>query len=154
VSLARRILVPIDFSPASRAALDQALSLAQAFDATVEVLHVLWNPPPYVGFEALSAQLPYGVNESFLGWVQRSAGAQMESFLASVDEPWRSRVKRRFLQGDAAEMIVSAAEHDAIDLIVMGTHGRRGVAHLLLGSVAEKVVRLAPCPVMTICTPG
>lgn len=153
MTVARRILVPVDFSPAARSALAHALELAVSFDASVEVLHVLWNPPPYVGFEAISAQLPYGVNESFVSWVQRSAAAQMEQFLADVDEPWRSRLRRRFLQGDAAEVIVATAEQDHIDLIVMGTHGRRGLAHLLLGSVAEKVVRLAPCPVMTVRQP-
>src|SRR5689334_3636946 len=149
----RRILVPVDFSPASRAALDEAIALAGELDGSIEVLHVAWNPPPYVGFEALSATLPYGADENLAVWVQNTSKKHLEEFLADVEEPWRSRVKRRFAEGDAAEKIIELASHETIDLIVMGTHGRRGLAHLILGSVAEKVVQRAPCPVMTVRHP-
>lgn len=141
----KTILVPIDFSDASAAALRFARALAEAFGSTLHLLHVVQDPyvQPWAA-EAFGVSLA-GVLER---WEQDALG-QLENL---VPEPERrahpvhcaTRVGHPFV-----EILACAAEQKA-DLIVMGTHGRGPVAHMLLGSVTEKVVRKAPCPVMTV----
>jgi nucleotide-binding universal stress UspA family protein len=142
----RRILVPVDFSPCSRAALDYAVDLATVFSAEVEVLHV-WEPPLYLSPEMLvnvAGRPPISLSE----FAQTAAGRQMDELLASVEKRG-VRVHGRLAYGVTTETILHSAAEDC-DLVVMGTHGRTGFAHLVLGSVAERVVRHAACPVLTI----
>jgi nucleotide-binding universal stress UspA family protein len=133
----RRLLFATDFSDASERARDYALQLAKAFDADLTVLHVLESPPPY----------PYPVS------LLESARALVEVELDRITDAFRHagvRAERVLLCGSASTEIVATAEEHGAHWIVLGTHSRHGVAHLLLGSVAENVVRLSHLPVLTI----
>ena len=135
-----RILVPMDFSPCARAALRYALGLAAPLDAKVEVLHAV-APPPYVPLDMAI----WGEAYDRLG---SELSREMDALLDELSETDRARITPRLVDGIPYEQILAAAEQS--DLVVMGTHGRTGVAHLLMGSVAERVVRRAPCPVITV----
>jgi nucleotide-binding universal stress UspA family protein len=146
----KRVLVPVDFSPSSRAALEYAAFLAEAFVATVVVLHV-WEPPGYVGPDTL-ALLPVAAGQP--GWEQ-TRGEVMREVDAFLGKP-SARPKKlevRVEAGEPSDAILSAAANGGADLIVMGTHGRTGLSRLLLGSVAEAVLRRSGCPVLTIRVP-
>lgn len=135
-----RILAAVDFSAPSDAALAHARVLATAFDARLHLLHVL----PNVFLRAVVGD-PRDIESTVVDRMLDRAhtGDGREPRLVAAVE--RS--------DDPADEIVRYARTHAIDLIVMGTHGRRGVAHALMGSVAEQVVRGAPCPVLTVRTP-
>lgn len=143
-----RILVPVDFSPSSQAALEYAVFLGERFGSTLHVLHV-WEPPPYLWPEAIVLE-PGRPEQSLQYLAGARANEQMKELLALPahrhDVPLVSRIE----SGNPADVIVSVAQADRFDLIVMGTHGRRGLSRVLMGSVAEKVVRRATCPVLTI----
>jgi nucleotide-binding universal stress UspA family protein len=141
-----RILVPSDFGAASDAALSCAKELASRFDARLFLLHIvedptatgMWTPDVYI---AASAER----RDTLL----RDATDRLESALSLNDrERFNASIDVRV--GRAADGIAEFAREKTIDLIVMGTHGRRGLAHMFLGSVAERVVRTAPCPVLTV----
>ena len=139
------ILVPTDFSPPSDAALAYARDLAQQYAARMSLLHVvtepravgLWTPEVYVPADAATQER-----------LLREARAHLEGALPA-DERSRFAVTIDARVGDVAHTILETAREQKVDLIVMGTHGRHGVAHLLLGSVAERVLRDATCPVLT-----
>jgi nucleotide-binding universal stress UspA family protein len=136
-----RILVPTDFSPCSQDAVRYAAVLAKRFGASISVLHVI---------ETLS----YTLTES-LQWVDLYAHVRtlvepmMDGLVRDLREQNFTAVGA-LIQGVAYDEIVKKAKEESADLIVMGTHGRRGMRHLLMGSVAERVVRAAPCPVLTV----
>jgi nucleotide-binding universal stress UspA family protein len=144
----RRILFPTDFSEYADHAWSYALTFAQEFGAEVHLLHVV-TPPPRLA-EA------YAVNFDPEKMVQALAGeanATMDRMVEAAAS-WGLVFRREVRVGvDFREIIDYAAKHD-IDLIVMATHGRTGLAHALLGSVAERVVRKAPCPVLTVKHPA
>lgn len=143
----RSILVPVDFSEVSQVALEYALQLAKMFDASVEVLHA-WVTPAYVS-PSVAIQLEGPASaQSMEAIVQAEARRQMEMFLSSVPKPHGVEITTRIEFGFEAEVIVKAAASK--DLVVMGTTGRAGLSRLMLGSVAEKVIRQAPCPVLTV----
>jgi nucleotide-binding universal stress UspA family protein len=125
------ILVPVDGSLASIAALDHAVALANDYDARLDVLHVI--PPT----DPLSPAVRVEVERA------------VDAAIACAQSLLGARVTRQIAIGDPVREIVERAR-DGFDLIVMGTHGRTGRLHELLGSVAESVVRNAPCPVLTI----
>jgi nucleotide-binding universal stress UspA family protein len=134
----KRIGCAVDFSEASRSALAEAESLARRFGADLVILHVLEVPsgseipPPAAEIEAMRRE----VAEKLEAW---RAGAQRE-----LGRP----VASVLLEGPAAPTIVRAAGEQRLDLLVTATHGRRGIRHLVLGSVAERLVHLAPCSVL------
>jgi nucleotide-binding universal stress UspA family protein len=135
--MATRILVPIDFEPASDEALEYARLIASQFQGTVHALHVLPNL-----FLRPVVSNPHDLKTAALHQLaDRLANADHRGFEATVAVE---------LSDDPADEIVSYARTHDINLIVMGTHGRTGVAHALIGSVAEKVVRTAPCSVLTV----
>jgi nucleotide-binding universal stress UspA family protein len=142
-----RILVPTDFSATADAALDYAFGLAAKFGASVQLLHVVDDP--FV-FEGMSA-------EAYISEAPRLRAAMLDD----ARERLRHRVARggavavetEVLFGHGARTIAEYAAERGVDLIVMGTHGRTGFAHLMVGSVAERVVRTAPCPVLTVRHP-
>lgn len=140
------ILVPVDFSECSRAALEHAIALAERFGATIHVLHV-WEPPHYVGPEFLIRE-PGETGHPLRDDALAQAKKEMDEFVSAF--PQRARFQLRFASGKPAQAIVTLAADEAFEAIVMGTHGRTGLPHILLGSVAEKVVRTAPCPVMSV----
>ena len=139
------ILVPADFSPASDAALAWARDLAQQYGAHVSLLHVVTDPRA-VGMWTPEVYVP--ANAETQERLLREARERLERALPA-DERSRFAVTIDARLGDVAENILEAAREQKVDLIVMGTHGRHGLAHLILGSVAERVLRDATCPVLT-----
>ena len=141
-----RILVPTDFSPAGEAALAAATEMADRFGASIHLLHVLEDPYSTSAYATeVYGFLPPGLKETW----QQNAEKRLEALLPR-EHGSRSAGSYAVVFGSPARAIVDHARGAGIDLIVMGTHGRSGVAHLLLGSVAERVVRTAACPVMTV----
>ena len=140
------ILVPTDFSDPSDAALDYARGLAATFGAALHVLHVMEAPftAGPLGTGGALAEAPVLYTELFA----RARGALARR--VSAADRTRLNATTEIVAGRSANCIVEYAIDRHVDLIVMGTHGRTGMAHLLMGSVAEKVVRTAPCPVMTV----
>ncbi len=138
---ARKILFPTDFSTLSDAALTHATTLAQESGATLLIVHV--EEPPTA----------YGTGEMYYGIPEPDNDA-LNTMLNNV-VPTDSRVpyEHRMVIGDPAEEIVRIADEENADLIVMATHGRTGIKRLLMGSVAEKVVRYSKCPVFTFKAP-
>ena len=138
----KRILCPVDFSPYSASALDEAASLAKAIGAELTLLHVYQNPA-YV----LPMQGYVGLSQDFLTNMRK----QLEDEIAGQARPLRDQgiaVRTEVVEGIPYKAIVDHAKDAQTDLIVMGTHGRTGLSHALTGSVAERVVRLAHCPVL------
>jgi universal stress protein A len=146
-SLFRRILVPHDFSPQATVALKAAASLAREHDGTLTVLHVIvpFYVPADVPFGLAADTMPSPV--SFIP-AQREQLERVVTKALGKDAPG---LTYRIDVGDAAQCILDAARR--ADSIVMSTHGRSGLTHLLIGSVAEKVVRHATVPVLTIRVP-
>lgn len=140
-----RILVPTDFSPTSDAALDFAKTIARTFGASLHLVHVFEDPAVAGGFPEAYAPLPPDMRAALV----EDANTQLAKRL-SDEERERYRATTTIVSGVGATAIVEYAQEHDVDLIVMGTHGRTGMAHLLIGSVAERVVRLAPCPVLTV----
>lgn len=136
----KRVLVPIDFSETSEAALKYGIALARAFKAEIHLLHV----PEHPG-QGAEAEYPLGIFET----MQNAAHDRLGKLLTAGETKELKPQLAMRLGKPPAEIIRYAHEH-GIDLIVMGTHGRQGVAHVLIGSVAERVVRGAPCPVLTV----
>jgi nucleotide-binding universal stress UspA family protein len=142
MSTIHHILVPHDFSDSAEGALDTALALAGALQARVTLLHA-YDVPAYVFPESVVA------TADLVGHIRGAA----EEALANVAERARKsgvKIDAVLRQGIAWSEIDAVALDLKCDLIVMGTHGRRGLSRALLGSVAEKVVRTAPCPVLTV----
>ena len=140
----KRILVPVDFSEPSTRALMHAIAMAEQFGASLDVLHVV--PNPYVDDPA-GLYLPLPV--TYLNDMMNDARKRLDDLLDSVDHQ-RLRARPIVKVGDPLRQVVEYARDESMDLIVLGTHGRSGVALLFLGSVAERVVRTAPCPVLTV----
>ena len=141
----RRILHPSDFSPASRAAFARALELARTNRAELTIVHVMSVVVPGIGGEYISPAV--------YDQIQRSIAAGAKKHLDALVARARKagvRAKGLLVEGLAHERIIRAARTQRADVVVMGTHGRTGVARLFLGSVAERVVTLSPCPVMTV----
>jgi len=137
-----KILCPVDFSQGSRDALELAASLA-ALSSGVLVLVNVWSPPVYFMSE------PIGLPNTVLADMVNAAQAHLVEAAATARACGAPRVTHIFRTGAAWNEIVDAAREDpAVDLIVVGTHGRTGLSHALMGSVAEKVVRHAPCNVL------
>ena len=140
----KRILCPVDFSPNSEHALLYALAFAQAQHAELELLHVI-EFPLYTGYDFPT---PVDAMEKATAATKQHLEA-VAADLSKQHTPVRWYVETGFV---FLKIIEVARTHD-IDLIVMGTHGRTALAHVLMGSVAEKVVRKAPCPVLTVKHP-
>lgn len=141
-----KILCPVDFSPCSREALKAAAELARESNATLVLAHV-WEPSLW----ALGAGVQLA--PSVVGEMVSAEEAQLAAWQQEAMQLGARDVQPAFLTGAAWDQIVTSARDDrAIDLVVMGTHGRTGIRHVLLGSVAERVVRHAPCSVLVVRT--
>lgn len=146
----KNVLVATDFGEAADAALTYGRTLASAFGATLHLLHVV----DVVSFNTLGAEAYAGMPPDLQDQVEEAARTRLDERVIDSDRtgpPTRKALWRGQLPAFA---ITQYATDEGIDLIVMGTHGRRGVAHLLMGSVAERVVRTAPCPVLTLHHPA
>lgn len=138
------ILLPTDFSEDARHALEYAEQLARQLGATLHLLHVVEMPifvPPY----AVPAMATSGL-EALLGRARQEL-EDVRAALVGLEVVTSTRI------GNPADQIVEYATESACDLILMATHGRRGLAHFLLGSTTERVIRVAPCPVLSIRHP-
>lgn len=134
------ILVPTDFSPCSEQALDYAIEIAGKLGAKVHLLSVIGIPS-------------YGVPELGVGLTATMMDNMVTDTQRALDQMKRDRpgVAQTWVRaGDARDVILQTAEELPADLIVMGTHGRRGISRALLGSVAEMIVRTSPVPVLTV----
>jgi len=146
----RRILVPIDFSDGSREALRMARQLAAGRQARIEALHVL-EPSPWM----TPTQLVWveGREVAMREYLERQLSEQLEAMVTEI-AAGDGRVTGRVVVGSARGTILRELREQGYDLVIMGTHGRTGLSRLFLGSVAEHVVRAAPCPVLTVrCDP-
>ena len=144
----KNILVATDFGEAADAALTYGRTLAGAFGATLHVLHVVDT----ASFNTVVADAYAGAPD-LLEQAEEAARIQLDERVRDSDgsgPPMKKALRRAHIPAPA---ITQYATDERIDLIVMGTHGRRGVAHLLMGSVAERVVRTASCPVLTVHHP-
>ena len=141
----KRILVPTDFSAPSQEAVEYAVVLARRFDAAIHLIHVLHDP--------LAAQAAWEF------YIPDSPQQREHRHNEAKDRLWETasdyvkagvRITTEVRLGSPTEEIFGAAIAYGTDLIVMGTHGRTGLPHLLLGSIAERVIRTAPCPVLAV----
>jgi nucleotide-binding universal stress UspA family protein len=145
----KNILVATDFGEAADAALTYGRALARNFGATLHVLHVAQD----VYATIMRVEPSLGAFADLQREVEDVARKQLDERLDDNDQP-PLRTKAVVLESNTtATTIVEYAKNADIDLIVMGTHGRGAVAHLLMGNVAERVVRTAPCPVLTVRHP-
>jgi universal stress protein A len=143
-----RILIPTDFSTYSGAALKYACELATRFDSELHLLHTLefhLSPTP-----------DFAMGLDLTRYVQESKAVAAKTLASIVDPQWSAgrKVVQALVEGSPKVEIVRYAREHEIDLIVLATHGRTGLAHILIGSVAETVVRTAPCPVLTVRPEG
>lgn len=143
----KKILVPVDFSDGSSAAVDHACMLAAALQAEVQVVHAFDVPtfvPPHV--VVMMGEIDAPLSEH----AERHAKQQLEGFLERCKVPAGIRLSSHVTFGPPAATVLDVAERGGFDLIVLGTHGRTGLPRLLMGSVAEKIVRGAGCAVLTV----
>ena len=140
----RRILYATDFSPASRAAYTKALELAKQPRTTLFVLHVLTPPSPFLG-----DKLPSSYQE--LQWLaRRDAERRLGAMVAKLRKGRIERVASKLVEGAPSEQIIRYANRWRADVIVIGIHGRSGLSRMFMGSVAERVLQRAQCPVLTV----
>lgn len=136
----KKILVPVDFSENSKKILEAAGYFSGKCEAQLHAVFVVQSFDDYSGFF-----VPHMPVAKFEEEMVQAAEQKMESFLAGMKD-----IKAKVLVGDVAEEIIRHAEENGMDMIVMGTHGYKGLEKVMFGSVAEKVVRSSPCPVLTI----
>jgi nucleotide-binding universal stress UspA family protein len=148
----RRILVPIDYSENSKAALAYGAELARSFEAALDIVHV-WDRPTYVS-DAVMVQRPGEAHKPIGELIRENAQKDMDEFMATVTLPSDVPTQSRLLSGEPASTLVAELKKGEHDLVVLSTHGRTGIAHLLLGSIAEKLVRMSPVPVLTVPLSG
>ena len=144
----QRILLPTDFSTYSATATKYACELATKFSAELHLLHTLevhLSPTP-----------EFAMGLAFPAYIAESTKAAEKALTSILDPKWSAgrTVVHALVEGSPKEEIVRYARKHEIDLIVLATHGRTGLAHVLIGSVAESVVRTAPCPVLTVRPEG
>jgi len=142
----RRILHPSDYSRTSGAAFKKAVEMAKAGRAELTVIHVVSPVVPIAAGEGyVSPKMYEDIAASARAWAQK----QLDKLLVKAKQSG-VRAKGFVLEGSAYEQIVRFARSKHVSLVVMGTHGRAGLAKLFLGSVAGRVVAAAPCPVLTV----
>lgn len=144
MSLFQKILVPTDFSPHAEVALRLACELAKSNEAALCIVHVQ---------DILLTSLPEGMtyyDTAALAHMRNELAARLGQVQRDVIATGVRQVETKLVEGQPFREIVRVAEESKSQLIVMGTHGRTGIAHVLLGSVAERVVRRSPCPVITV----
>ncbi len=143
MALPKKVLVPTDFGPGSDRAMAYAAELAKSFGAEIVLMHAY--EIPMVGFPdgslVATAEIASRVSEGAQVGLDRAAAALSMSGV---------RITKLLKQGPTWRTIVDTATESGAEMIVMGTHGRHGLPRALLGSVAEKVVRMSPCPVLTV----
>lgn len=143
-----KVLYPTDFSDPSACALHYAAEMAKKFGAELVMLHVLLDESQMVSF-----YLPQLTVKNLSKDMEEGARAKMEQFIQETSALEGVEYSTEMVKGIADDEIIKFANNNAIDLIVIGTHGRTGLEHVIFGSTAEKVVRTAKCPVLTVHCP-
>ena len=145
----KKVLVATDFSEPSDAALAYGRELARTFGASLTVLHIVDN----ILTRAYGAEGVVLADPELQREIETSAQRQVDALLFDEDRKMFGAVGLVITSNSPSAAIVTYARDASVDLIVMGTHGRGAIAQLLMGSVAERVVRIAPCPVLTVRHP-
>ena len=144
----KTVLFPTDFSTGARAAMDYALSLAKDYNARLILLYVIQD------ISIAEWYIPSSISATDLVEdMQKSAGKEMEKWGAEASAKVKD-VEKMVVRGVPFVEIIRTAKEKKADMIVIGTHGRTGIDHMLFGSTAEKVVRKSPCPVLTVRIAG
>lgn len=144
MSFVKTIVVATDFSKHSAAAIDWAADLARRYSASLNVVHVVQPFVPYApGF---GTYVPADVDQIALGEAKKT----LDEIRSRVEALGATEVSTEVVQGTPGQQIIEQVAAKHADLLVVGTHGHTGLKHLLLGSTAEKLVRTAPCPVLTV----
>lgn len=139
-----KILFPIDFSEEFETLLPWVSTFVNSFEATLYVLFVAQDLRDFSSFYVPHGNLQQFQEETLKAAQQKMSQTARETFKAF------KKVEARVAQGLPADKIIETAKNEGVDLIIMGTHGRKGLERAIFGSVCDKVVRLAPCPVLTI----
>jgi nucleotide-binding universal stress UspA family protein len=138
-----KILCPVDFSEFTDEILAYAVNIAKRFDSELHLIHVIPNLNYFTPYESfLTPENLVAIERNIEGEV----GRDFDKITKKLDLPFKRIVKT----GVNFVEIIDYIKDQGIDLVVMGTHGRSGIEHILIGSVAEKVVRKSPCPVLTV----
>ena len=143
----KKICCAVDFSEHSRLAMDQAAEVARTYEADLTLVHVHEAPSPGSGSVLLAPP-------ELFAKMEHDAARQLESWRRLAEFVAARPVSSLMLTGDTATEILRYAREELVELIVMGTHGRTGLKHLVLGSVAERVLRQAECPVLVVRAPS
>lgn len=141
----KNILLPTDFSKISLSAAEYALELAHQYDAKIYLLHVLDKAPPILAIRSLDLS-----KEKILESIEKDAEISLQECLAKIKPIKDVEILPVIRKGVDYEEIINFAKEKKTDIIVIATHGRTGILHTLLGSVAEKVVRYSKTPVLVI----
>ncbi|MEO1173227.1 MAG: universal stress protein [Myxococcota bacterium] len=144
-----KILVPVELTETSIPVLDYGYFLAKNFGASVHVIHV-WEPPRYIGYDVMVAAGDH--TQKLIEAIESEAQMGLNGLLEKAPAPEGVAVETLLRSGFAANVIVETCQDGGFDMIVMGTHGRSGLQHLLVGSVAERTARFADVPVVIIPT--
>lgn len=152
MNLLRSLLVPIDFSPQSREALSCAVALARRTGAKLILLHAVEHPSFFGPIDA-PALVTDAIRTEEAALLEQ-ARLEMQHAVLELTNREDPGIEQDLWMGEPSEVILEVARARDVGMIVMGTHGRRGLSHLMVGSVAERVLRRAPCPVMTVPAPG
>jgi len=140
----KKILFPIDFAEKFETLLPWVSTYVNTFDATLYVLFVAQDLTDFSSFH-----VPHGNLQQFQDEAMKAAKEKMSATAKEAFKTFK-KVEARVAQGSPAEKIVETAKKEGVDLIIMGTHGRKGLERAIFGSVCDKVVRTAPCPVLTV----
>jgi len=143
----KKILCPVDFSEFTNDIIMFAVEIAKRFDAELHLLHVIPNLNYFTPYESfMTPENLVAIERS----IEKEVEKDFEKIAKKIDIPFKKVIKT----GVAFVEIIDYIKEESISLVVMGTHGRSGIEHILIGSVAEKVVRKSPCPVLTIRPKG
>ncbi len=143
----KKILCPVDFSQFTQEVIDYAIDIAEKYGSELYVMHVVPNMTYFTPYESFLTPENLVVIEKN---IQDEVARDFAKLLKNKSVPAKTVIRT----GVAFVEIIDYAKSESIELIVMGTHGRSGIEHILIGNVAEKVVRKSPCPVMTIRPKG
>jgi len=148
MSFITKILFPTDFSETSEYAMKYAVDFARAFDAELEIVHILFDDSALV-----SSYMLHSAFRNLSTDLEKGAKEQLQKFLDKYSKLSEINFSSKLLKGSPFLEIINEARNFEADMIVIGTHGRTGIEHVLFGSTAENVVRKAPCPVFTVTLP-